>query len=763
MKYTAAHWGAYRFTPGDTTLHAVADDPAPSRIGRGWVSAARDRRSRILTPCIREGFLAGDGGTGRGRDRYVPVGWDRALDLAANALARIRDTHGNRAIYGGSYGWSSAGRLHHAQSQMRRFLALAGGCVGSTETYSHAAAEVLYPHIVGLDLKALQDATTALPLVAEHCELLLAFGGISRRTAQVASSGTARHEVAPWMAALQRNGVEAITVAPERGDLPGDWLAIRPGTDTALMLALMYEIERAGGSDAGFLETHTSGWPILRGYILGKADGIAKSADWAAPITDLEAATIRALAARLMGKRAMIALAWGVQRADHGEQPLWAGLALAAQLGQIGLPGTGYAFGYGCTTPVGRATRLIPWPSFPVPPNPVRDAIPVARIADMLEGPGQPYRHDGRTRTYPDIRMIWWTGGNPFHHHQDLRRLDAAWQRPETIVVTDHSWTATARRADIVLPATTPLEREDIMMNRRDPSLVHMSPMFDPMGQSRDDHAIFADLAGRLGIGAAFTEGRDAQGWLDHLWQRAQGVATAHGFALPDLAAFRAMGRFDIPDPDEARVAFAAFRRDPKANALATESGKITLFNRRIAAMDLDDCPGHPTWLPPREGAPLPRDAFHLISGQPDTRLHGQNDTGAESVAAKHRDREVCTLHPDAAARLGVAAGDILRLFNARGATLAAVRLAPGMRRDCISLPTGAWYDPQIVDGAWLEVHGNPNAVTRDQGCSGLSQGNVAHSCVVWAEPWRGPLPRLTVREAPLICQGEAAVRNTDA
>ncbi|MBL4559192.1 MAG: molybdopterin-dependent oxidoreductase [Rhodobacteraceae bacterium] len=184
----------------------------------------------------------------RARARPLCPGWLGPCARPRRERARAHPRHPwERAIYGGSYGWSSAGRLHHAQSQMRRFLALAGGCVGSTETYSHAAAEVLYPHIVGLDLKALQDATTALPLVAEHCELLLAFGGISRRTAQVASSGTARHEVAPWMAALQRNGVEAITVAPERGDLPGDWLAIRPGTDTALMLALMYEIERAAG------------------------------------------------------------------------------------------------------------------------------------------------------------------------------------------------------------------------------------------------------------------------------------------------------------------------------------------------------------------------------------------------------------------------------------------------------------------------------------------------------------------------------------
>jgi len=119
MRYTASHWGAYQFD-GDG-LAPIADDPSPARIGRGWLSAARDRNSRILTPAIRDGWLAGDGGAGRGRDGFVAVSWDRAAALAAQELARVRETHGNGAIFAGSYGWASAGRFHHAQSQLRRF------------------------------------------------------------------------------------------------------------------------------------------------------------------------------------------------------------------------------------------------------------------------------------------------------------------------------------------------------------------------------------------------------------------------------------------------------------------------------------------------------------------------------------------------------------------------------------------------------------------------------------------------------------------
>ena len=252
-----------------------------------------------------------------------------------------------------------------------------------------------------------------------------------------------------------------------------------------------------------------------------------------------------------------------MQRADHGEQPLWAGLALAAVLGQIGKPGTGYAFGYGSVTVVGRPSRMIPWPSLPKAPNPVRDYIPVARIADALLHPGEPYAYNGTTRTYPDLKLVWWCGGNPFHHHQDLRRLEQAWTRPETVIVNEHSWTATARRADLVLPATTPLERDDLMMNRPDPVLLYMSQRHAPLGQARDDYDVFADIAEQLGHREAFTANRSTEGWLRHLWDEAGQVAQAHGFSLPAFDAFREMGRFDVPGGEDTRYVFKDFVADP--------------------------------------------------------------------------------------------------------------------------------------------------------------------------------------------------------
>src|SRR5207237_8032967 len=119
--------------------------------------------------------------------------------------------------------------------------------------------------------------------------------------------------------------------------------------------------------------------------------------------------------------------------------------------------------------------------------NPVRTFIPVARIADLLLSPGQEYDYDGGRLTYPDIRLVYWAGGNPFHHHQDLNRLRRAFARPDTIVVHEPYWTATARHADVVLPTTVTLERDDVGCGRNDGYVIAMPRALEPCGQRRDD------------------------------------------------------------------------------------------------------------------------------------------------------------------------------------------------------------------------------------------------------------------------------------
>ena len=169
------------------------------------------------------------------------------------------------------------------------------------------------------------------------------------------------------------------------------------------------------------------GWPVLEAYLLGASDGQPKDAAWAAPITGIAGRHITALARRLAGKRVLVTVSHSLQRAEHGEQPVWMGIVLAAVLGQIGLPGGGFNYALGAIAHTGRRYNAVPPPALPQGRNGVGDFIPVARISDMLLNPGAPYRVQRRRRlTYPDIGLVYWAGGNPFHHHQDLNRLREA-------------------------------------------------------------------------------------------------------------------------------------------------------------------------------------------------------------------------------------------------------------------------------------------------------------------------------------------------
>ena len=108
-----------------------------------------------------------------------------------------------------------------------------------------------------------------------------------------------------------------------------------------------------------------------------------------------------------------------------------------------------------------------------------------------------------------------------------------------------------------------------------------------------------------------------------------------------------------------------------------------------------------------------------------------------------------------AVAARGIAAGDLVLLENARGACLAGAVLTTGIRRDCVSLATGAWFDPQEIEGRRIDLHGNPNALTIDKGASGLSQGNIAHTAVVRLSRWEGEAPPVSVhRQPPLARRG---------
>lgn len=173
----SAHWGVFsaRWRDGELAVRPYGGDPDPNAIAGNFPAALR-HRGRIAQPMVRRGWLENGPGPDdrRGRDEFVPLPWPEMLDRLAGELSRVRGVHGLGAVFGGSYGWASAGRFHHAQSQIHRFLNTAlGGYVRSVNSYSAGASTVLLPHIIG-DPEDLTSETSrgsrspSIPISSSH-------------------------------------------------------------------------------------------------------------------------------------------------------------------------------------------------------------------------------------------------------------------------------------------------------------------------------------------------------------------------------------------------------------------------------------------------------------------------------------------------------------------------------------------------------------------------------------------------------------------
>lgn len=760
---TASHWGVYRVEVDDDThevlsVSPVTRDREPTPLRNALPETVHDRL-RIDRPHVREGYLRSRGASraDRGADAFVPVDWDTALTLAGDALLEAREEHGNESVYGGSYGWASAGRLHHAPSVLKRFLGMFGGYTDKCGNHSFGAALGVMPYVLGsADINGM---VTRWPEVVAHTRLMVMFGGSAARNSQVDPGGLVSHETGTWTGRARAAGVETVGIGPQRSDLPpgAEWVPIRPNTDVAVMLGLAHTLVVEGLVDRRFVDAYCAGYPEFEAYLLGRPDGTPKDAAWAAGLSGAPAEVIVGLARRMAATRTLVTTAWAVQRAQHGEQPVWATVALASMLGQIGLPGGGFNLGFGAVGG-GALPRAddIPRPTLSLGTNPVAQKVPVGRVTEMLLRPGETLEYDGREIRLPRAEVVWSAGGNPFHHNLDLNRFLAGWQQPATVVVSEPWWSPPARFADIVLPSTTTMERNDLAATENSRFWTPMHQVVPPVAQARNDLDVFAELADRLGFGERYHEGRDERGWLEHLYEVARATARERGYDPPDFAAFWAGDGYEFPLRTPTPPLFAAFREDPRTHPLDTDSGRIELVSERIRSYGYDDCPAHPSWLEPAEwlgGAGAVRHPLHLLTHQPAHRLHSQLDQSSVSRGAQVGGRETILVTPDDAARRGLDAGDVARVFNDRGAFLAVVRLAePGtLVAGVVAVATGAWYDPEVPGRAGsLEKHGNPNVVTSDRGSSRLTQCSAAQTCLVEIERYDDP-PPVTAFDAPRV------------
>jgi biotin/methionine sulfoxide reductase len=277
-----------------------------------------------------------------------------------------------------------------------------------------------------------------------------------------------------------------------------------------------------------------------------------------------------------------------------------------------------------------------------------------------------------------------------------------------------------------------------------------------PWGEARSDFEIFRALAARLGYEQAFTDGREEMDWCRSIYDHVRSAAAARDLALPGFQEFWTEGCIELPPPERDFVLFEDFRRDPDRHPLKTPSGRIEIASDTIAGFGYDDCPMHPTWIAPVEWLGSPRAGawpIHLITHQPRNRLHSQMDPGPASRADKIAGREAIRINPVDAARRNIRDGDVVRVFNDRGACLAGAVLDAGLMPQVAVMATGAWFDPADEANA-PERHGNPNVLTCDVGTSRLTQGPSALSALVDIERWTGAATPVKVFEKPPLAVG---------
>ncbi|MUU18929.1 molybdopterin guanine dinucleotide-containing S/N-oxide reductase [Helicobacter pylori] len=693
--------------------------------------------SRVKYPCVRKSFLENKKNHKelRGREEFVRVSWDVALDLAAKKLKEIPKENIYNASYGG---WGHAGSLHRCNNLAWRFFnTTLGGAIGTDGEYNNGAAARINPMIVG-DMEVYSQQTTHEEMI-KNCKVYVMWGADLFKCNRI-DYFVPNHVNDSYYPKYKRAGIKFISIDPiytETAQAFGaEWIPIRPNTDVALMLGMMHHLYTSDQYDKAFIAKYTDGFDKFLPYLLGESDSVPKTLEWASQITGVSAEKIKELADLFVSKRTFLAGNWAMQRAQHGEQPDWALIVLASMIGQVGLSGGGFGFSmhYGGNAQASSGARIVPMIS--QGNNSVKSAIPASRISEAILNPDKEIDFMGKKLKLPKIKMIYNCGANLLGHEADTNELIRALRTLDCVIVHEPWWTPTAKFADIVFASTSTMERDDITFGGSySKNVVYaMRKVVEPVYESKDDYEIFRQLALRVGGNETeqrFTESKSYMEWIKGLYGKSDG---------PTLKSFDQFWRdgfveFEIPENARKFVRHAKFRQDPINNKLDTESGKIQIFSQKCADFKLADFKGHPTWFEPAEwlGSKMAETyPFHLISPHPKYRVNSQLDNTWVRNAYKIQGREPVMINELDANKLGIRHGEIVEVFNARGRLLAGAFVTKNIRQGVLSIQEGAWYDPEDVNTRNPRCNaGSVNTLTSSRPTSSMTQAISVNTALV--------------------------------
>ncbi len=765
-------------------VRVLPDNTGDDELGSQQVRACvrgRSIRQRIYNPDRLKYPMKRKPGTKRGEGQWEVISWDQALTEIADKMKQIKDKYGNEAFYI-QYGTGVLGSIMACSwppeaTPVARLLNCYGGYLDHYSDYSTSSITQAYPYFYGewVSSNSFDDA--------KNSKLQVMFGNNPQETRM---SGGGFAFVTNQTKKL--SGVKTIIIDPRLSEtsvtIGDEWVPLRPGTDAALIAAMIYVMIEKNLHDQAFLDKYCVGFDeatlpagapansSYRAYLEGKgADGIAKTPEWAAGITGVPAERIRQLAIEIAtAKPCAISQGWGPQRHANGENTSRAIFLLACATGNIGIPGGGTG-----------AREASPGLSIARPfvseiPNPSNKIISCFSWLDAIErGPemntfnaGVGVKPDDGSRNLkvpvddklqPEntqlevpLKAIFQYGSNSLVNQTgDNNRSVEILQdetKAELLVTCDIMYTVSARYSDYVLPGTSTSEEFDFHPGQNASPMAYgimSSQAIDPLYECRSIFDICSDLANKLGVGEKYTGGKSREEWLRATIDKSR----TKDPSLPTYDEWKEMGIYR--KNAGAVVPMQDFREDPEANPLPTPSGKIEVYSQTLANMAtkwefgkfypewkgdyLATIPEYTeTWEGPVDAKESEKFPLQVIGHHFKGRTHSTYGN-VEWLREAHT--QTVWVNPVDAEARGIANGDIVYVFNDRGTVrlkaLVTPRIAPGV----MSIPQGAWYDPKPASGFSLPKHANPDLPVDIAGSvntltslhpSPLAKGLVSHT-----------------------------------
>lgn len=699
--------------------------------GRGlrrWIYSPE----RLLYPMRRTGR--------RGQGKFSRITWKEAFEIIGSRLRHIIDQYGNEAVYR-HYGTGNLGGVVSHYNQIERLMNILGGKLNYHNSYSTAQIQHGMTYLYG----KIETGNYISDIV--NSKLVVFFGNNPAET-RMSGGGTIRDLVL----AKKHSQAKFIVIDPLHTDtvtgFADEWIPIRPGTDAALASALAHVLISRDMVDHEFLNGYTLGYdqttmpediPLgnsYKDYVLGKGgDRTPKTPEWAGSITGIPAERIVRLACEIgSAKPAYICQGWGPQRHANGEQAARAICMLPILTGNVGVKGG--------NSGDREAAWGIPWPGMPVGENPVKTSIPCFLWTRALGNPKEFTELNSglRNKKYLDvpIKFIWCFASNALvNQHSDINQthdilLDDT--RCEMIVLIENVMSASARYADILLPATSSFEERDLSFQGyavETGALMIREKAIEPMGECRTLFDICAGIARQMGVEKDYTGGMDHDQWVEAMYHHCRTLKPE----LPvDFSQALEKGVYKWPRSGRPFTGLVSFRENPEKHPLSTPSGKIEIFSRRLWDM------AH-TWELPKGDVICALPEYQATWGMPT-----ENQTGAYPLQLighhskprthssygnnewlKEASPQMLWINPLDAGPRGIAHGDLVKVFNDMGATRVRAKVTSRIMPGVLSLPQGAWYKPD-QDG--VDQGGCINVLTC-QRPSPIAKGNPQHTNLV--------------------------------